>query len=404
MRQLEVVVVGGGLAGLAAAVELVDSGISVTLVESRPKLGGAVHTLPQRDGDPEPSPDNGQHVALGSCTEYVAFLERIGSASSLARLRLKLPVIDSEGRVSSMGYGLLGLLGYRHLSLRERIRILVVLKRISHLNPQDHKDLSFAELLLSLGQQLPEIDRFWEIFMRPALNLPCSEASADLGVFTTKTALLGSRAASDLLMPLAPLGAMHGEAAKRVLDKAGAKVLMRVRATRVHDEGVELADGKSLSADAVIVATQAVECSDLLGEKRLGLGDSPIVSVHLWFDRIVMDSSLAAFIDSPAHWVFDRGRLVGNPPERGQYLTVVSSGVPDLLEVRGKNMVDLIAEELTQRLGKAELIWSRVSREPRATFAGRPGTALYSPLKGQRDLLASLWAASQPDACGFSLA
>jgi uncharacterized protein with NAD-binding domain and iron-sulfur cluster len=80
--------------------------------------------------------------------------------------------------------------------------------------------------------------------------------------------------------------------------------------------------------------------------------------------------------------VFDRGQLTGHEPERGQYLTVVSSGDPDLMDIRGLDLVDLVREELTERLGEARLLWSRVSREPAATFAGRPGTASRRP--GQR--------------------
>lgn len=375
MRQLHLVVIGGGLAGLAAAIELVDSGASVTLVEARPTLGGAVQTLPERDGDPTPPPDNGQHVALGACTEYEAFVERIGAGSSLARMRLRLPVIDAERRVSSIGPGPLGLLGYRHLSWRERLRVARVAQRLGRLEPRELDDRTFAEVLLELGQREREIDRFWDVFIRPALNLPCSEASGTLGVFTVKTALLGERSASDLLMPLAPLGVMHGDAAARALSDAGATVITHARVTRLVDDGVELADGRSLPADAIVIATQAAECAELLREPGPVLGDSPIVSVHLWFDRRIMEPSLAALLDSPAHWVFDRGRLTGHPPERGQYLTVVSSGVPDLMEVRGKELVELIAGELTGRLGQAELLWSRASREPRATFAGRPRTA-----------------------------
>jgi uncharacterized protein with NAD-binding domain and iron-sulfur cluster len=78
-------------------------------------------------------------------------------------------------------------------------------------------------------------------------------------------------------------------------------------------------------------------------------------------------------LDSDAHWIFDRGALTRHAPERGQYLTVVSSGVPELLEVRGRELVDRIAGQLTERLGSAELLWSRVSREPFATIALRPG-------------------------------
>src|SRR5262249_13241382 len=90
---MKVAVVGGGLAGLSAALELVDGGHEVVLHEARPTLGGAVQTLPRREGDPEPPPDNGQHIALGCFTEYVSFLERIGEAGSLRRARLELPVI-----------------------------------------------------------------------------------------------------------------------------------------------------------------------------------------------------------------------------------------------------------------------------------------------------------------------
>ena len=385
MRQLRCVVVGGGLAGLAAALDLVDAGASVTLLESRPTLGGAVQTLPEREGDPDPPPDNGQHVALGACSEYVSFLERVGSGRSLARLRLKLPVIDADRQVSAIGPGPLGLLGYRHLSWRERLRVARVARRIGALEPGELDALTFAELLGELGQQPREIDRFWDVFIRPALNLPCGEASAELGVFTVKTALLGERSASDLLMPLAPLGEMHGEAAARALAEAGATVLTQTRAAAVYDTGVELAEGQAIEADAVVLATQAAECAALLGEEGPTLADSPIVSVHLWFDRPIMEPTLAALLDSPAHWVFDRGRLTSHAPERGQYLTVVSSGVPELMEVRGKEIVELIAGELTGRLGQAELLWSRVSREPRATFAGTPGSAgLRAPTETSR--------------------
>ncbi len=88
---------------------------------------------------------------------------------------------------------------------------------------------------------------------------------------------------------------------------------------------------------------------------------------------------MAALLGSPAHWVFDRGRLTGMPPRRGQYLTVVASGAPDLAATRGRELVHVMAEALTARLGPAEVLWSRVSREPEATFAGRPGTAGRRP-------------------------
>jgi hydroxysqualene dehydroxylase len=198
------------------------------------------------------------------------------------------------------------------------------------------------------------------VFIRPALNLPADEVDAGAGLFTVRTALLGPRRNSDLILPTRPLGWMHGDAAGRVLGE-------RVRL----DSKVESLD--ELAADAIVLAVPPAESARLLGEPAPELEDSPIVSVHLWFDRELLPHPLAALLASDAHWVFDRGALTGHRPERGQYLTVVSSGVPELLEVRGRGLVETIAGQLTGRLGEAELLWSRVSREPYATIALRPG-------------------------------
>ena len=359
-----VAVVGGGLAGLAAALELADGGHEVVIHEARPTLGGAVQTLPEREGDPPPPPDNGQHIALGCFTEYRRFVERIGKGAALRREPLSLPVIDEQARTSFVRPGL-RLLGYSHLPLSSRIRIARVTLRLRGLSPEEHSDETFGDLLRGLGQKQGEIDRFWDVFIRPGLNLPTDEAGADYGIFTVQTALLGGRGAGDLLLPAEPLGAMHGDAAGEALSEAGVDVRLESR--------VETLD--ELDADAVILALPALEAARLLDEEPPALEDSPIVSVHLLFDRPILRHRLAALLDSPAHWVFDRGALTGRaPPEGGQYLTVVSSGAPDLLEVRGRGLVDLMAGALTERVGPAELLWSRVSREPRATFAARPGT------------------------------
>jgi squalene-associated FAD-dependent desaturase len=376
---VKVVVVGGGLAGLAAALELVRTGNEVELLEARPSVGGAVQTLPKREGDPDPPPDNGQHVALGCCTAYLGFLEEVGEVGSLRRERLSLPVIAEDGAVARIEAGAFGLLRYRHLSFGDRIAVARVSRRLARLRPGEHDGETFAALLRRLGQSQAAIDRFWDVFMRPALNLRSEEVSAAPALFTVQTALLGERGASDLLLPLAPLGAMHGEAAARVLTARGAAVRTGARVTALEEGAAVLADGERVEADAIVVALPPAEGARLLGEPAPALEDSPIVSAHLLFDRPLLRFELAALLGSPAHWVFDRGRLTGREPAQGQYLTVVSSGAPELLEVRGRELVTLLAGEVTRRLGPAELLWSRVSREPAATFAARPGTAALRP-------------------------
>jgi hydroxysqualene dehydroxylase len=357
---LKVSVVGGGLAGLAAALDLLDAGVEVTVHEARPTLGGAVQTLPEREDDPKPPPDNGQHIALGCFTEYLRFLDRVGEGGSVLRTRLALPVLDEDAHAAEIKPSLRALLGYAHLPVRDRARLPLTLMRLRAAQSQPNE--TFGALLRRLGETDSSTERFWDVFIRPALNLRTDEVDAGAGLFTVRTALLGPRRNSDLVLPLKPLGWMHGDAARRVLGD-------RVRL----DERVESLD--DLDADAVVVAAPPAESARLLGEPDPGLESSPIVSVHLLFDRPILKTTIAALLGSDAHWVFDRGALTGHQPEGGgQYLTVVSSGVPELMEVRGRELVERIAGQLTERLGYAELRWSRVSREPNATIALRPGT------------------------------
>ena len=356
-----IAVVGGGLAGLAAALDLVDAGQEVTVLEARPTLGGAVQTLPERDGDPDPPPDNGQHIALGCFSEYLSFLERIGEGGSYLRTRLGLPVIDEDGAGATIEPSLPALLRYSHLSLRDRLRLPLTTLRLRSAQSQPNE--TFGQLLRRLGETDESIDCFWDVFVRPALNLRCDEVDADAGLFTVRTALLGPRTNSDLILPIRPLGQMHGDAAGAALETAGATVQTEARVAALDE----------VDADAIVVAVPPRESARLLGEAESVLEDSPIVSVHLWFDRPLLEQPLAALLHSDAHWVFDRGALTGSRPDRGQYLTVVSSGVPELLEIRGRELVEQIAGQLTDRLGSAQLLWSRVSREPYATIALRPG-------------------------------
>jgi squalene-associated FAD-dependent desaturase len=360
-------VVGGGLAGLAAALELVDTGHEVTVYEARPTLGGAVQTLPEREGDPSPPPDNGQHIALGCFTEYLSFLGRIGEGGSYSRRPLVLPVVAPDGRPADVKPSLAALLSYGHLPLRDRVRIPLVIARCRGARAAAGE--TFGALLRRLGASDEAVERFWDVFMRPALNLRSDEVDAEAGLFTVRTALLGPRRNSDLVLPSKPLGWMHGDAAGRVLERDGATVELGARVDELDD----------LDVDAIVVAAPPQESARLLGEPEPQLEHSPIVSVHLLFERRLLEPPLAALLASDAHWVFDRGALTGRQPPRGQYLTVVSSGVPELMEIRGRELIDRIAAQLTERLGDAELLWSRVSREPNATIALRPGTSAFRP-------------------------
>ena len=302
----------------------------------------------------------------------------MGESESYLRKRLALPVISEQKRISSIRPSLTGLLAYEHLSARDRARLVLSIMRLRGAQARELE--TFGELLRRLGTSAECIDRFWDVFIRPALNLRADEVDANAGLFTVRTALLGKRGAADLVLPLKPLGAMHGDAAGRVL---GDRVRLDERVASLDD----------LDADAIVVAVPPRESARLLGEPDPELEDSPIVSVHLWFDRPLLEQPLAALLDSDAHWVFDRGALTSHrPKDGGQYLTVVSSGAPELLEIRGRDLVERIASQLTDRLGAAELLWSRVSREPYATIAMRPGVVRPAVATGRENVVrAGTW-------------
>jgi hypothetical protein len=280
------------------------------------------------------------------------------------RVPLDLPVVDERGRVATIGYGLGPLLRYRHLSLRDRVGIAALVARLPRLAAGRE---TFGEFLRRHGQSQAAIDRFWDVFIRPALNLRTDEADARAAIFTVLTAMRSGRDASDLILPAAPLGDMHGGAARRALEEAGGEVRTDAR----------VADLDEVDADALVVAVPPDEASRLLDESW-GFEPSPIVSVHLLFDRRLLEQH-TALLESRVHWIFDRGKLTGHEPERGQYLTVISSGVPELMELRGRDLVDVIVQEVRDRFGEAELLWSRVSREPEATIALRPGVERPAP-------------------------
>src|SRR5438477_2556495 len=170
---MKAAVVGGGLAGLAAALDLVDAGDEVTLYEARPTLGGAVQTLPEREGDPPPPPDNGQHIALGCFTEYLGFLDRIGEGRSYSRRPLTLPVIGEDASVAAISRSPLSILRYGHLPVRERLAVVRTLLALRRSEAVDEE--TFGALLRRLGASEVQIDCFWDVFVRPALNLRSDE-------------------------------------------------------------------------------------------------------------------------------------------------------------------------------------------------------------------------------------
>lgn len=409
-----VAVVGGGLAGLAAALECADLGARVTLLERRRRLGGLTWSF-EHNGL---TVDNGQHVYLACCSAYLAFLARIGAEGDVEPARpLDVPVVAPGPRPGAppvvgrlrrrnlpVPLHLAGaLLAYPHISAADRLmlgRALLGLARLDLDDPRLDRQ-SFGEWLAARGQSSRAVAAVWDLITVPTVNLPAAEASLATAAMVFKTGLLSSPGAADIGWSRVPLGRLHGHHAGAALERAGVAVErgVRVRAIRPEPEAGawEVAlDGGPLAADLVVCALPHEEAAAVLpaatvaGQDRwVDLGSSGIVDVHLVYDRPVMIEDLIAGHRSPIQWVFDRSVSSGlRPSGRGtseggrQYLAVSLSAADGLLGARPDDLVATTAAEITRLLPasrEARVVDSLVTKERRATFRAAPGSNALRP-------------------------
>jgi squalene-associated FAD-dependent desaturase len=403
-----VVVIGGGLAGITAAIELREAGLGVTLLEARPRLGGATSSF-TRDGL---TVDTGQHVFLRCCTSYQDLLATLGMTGSVTlQDRFDVTVLSPGGQARLRRSGLpaplhLGraLLGYKFLALPERLRVGRAALALRGLDPaQPALDTQrLGEWLSARGQNANARRNLWDLFIVSSLNIDGDDASLALAATVLKTALLEGNSAADIGVPRVPLGELHGGAAARVLDRLGARVRMgtkaaaverdpaggfRVRVTPGADAGPGDAGGEVIGADGVILAVPAAQAAGLAraagvaGARWDELGTSPIVNVHVVYDRQVTRLPFAAAVDSPVQWVFDKTRTSGLQGG-GQYLAISLSAADTYVDTPvaalRERFLPALAELFPAAAG-ANVTDFFVTRERRATFRQAPGCGALRP-------------------------
>jgi squalene-associated FAD-dependent desaturase len=405
-----VVVIGGGLAGITAAVTLRDNGIRVTLLEARPWLGGATCSF-SRGGL---TIDNGQHVFLRCCTSYRELLARLGVTSSVTlQDRFDVTVLSPDGQARLRRNRLPGplhfggaLARYRFLSVPERLavtRAAIAMRATDPRRPGLDK-VRLGDWLSARGQGENARRRLWDLFIVSTLNIGGDEASVPLAATVLKTALLGSASAADIGVPAVPLGALHGRAAESLLGRLGADVRLGAKAVSVErDPGggfrVEVASsadggdgrirggGSVITADGVVLAVPAAPAAQLAGAAGIAgatgwadLGWSPIVNVHVIYDRRVTRLPFAAAVDSPVQWVFDKTRQAGL--STGQYLAVSLSAADSYVDAPVAALREQFLpalEQLFPAAGGTRVTDFFVTRERRATFRQVPGSAALRP-------------------------
>lgn len=411
----DVVVVGGGLAGIAAALRSADAGKRVTLLESRPRLGGAAFSFKRG----ELTIDNGQHVFLRCCAAYRWLLDRLGATGkTVLQPRLDIPVLRPDGvtarlqrtpGVPAPAHLTAALARYRLLSPGERLAAVRGALALRLLDPADPEldEQTLGHFLRRHGQPPAVIDALWGIVAVATLNIAPDDASLALAAKVFRTGLLDSAPAADVGYADAPLGALHGTAARRALETSGVEVLTGQRVEAV-EAGPKLqvrdrSGTRMLAPEHVVLAVPprvAFQVAPALSDTAVAgankLRTSPIVNVHVVYDRTVTDLDFAAAVGCPVQWIFDRTRSSGlhdrNP--RAQYLAVTVSAADEVIDTPSPELRDRFVQELARLLPRARqaaVLDSFVTRERHATFRQAAGTARLRP--GPRSGLDGVWLA-----------
>ncbi len=405
-RSPSVAIVGGGLAGMAAAVAAVERGVCVELFEAAPRLGGRAGSM--LDTTTGQRIDYCQHVAMGCCRSFLDFCRRTGIDDCFDRstiLHFIAPDAAQHDFTPSRWlpaplHLLPGLMNLKYLTLGERcgiVRALITLmrqkeQRTTHANALTGGERTVGAWLKRHRQSERAIDQFWSVVLVSALGETVDHASLPAARQVFREGFLGSRDASDLLLPRWPLGdILHDRVGKRLIDR-GVKVHLATPVHHIdvwpnHPPVLILADGTRRVFDFAIVAVPWRNVRDMFANAALAafpalagveqIEPAAITAVHLWFDRPVTALAHAVLVGRRSQWAFTR--LDGAGQQHVQVVISASHRLPRLGhdELLGEVRRELEAIWPTAR--DARLLHGRVIAQPTAIFSMTPEVERFRP-------------------------
>ena len=415
----DVIVVGGGFAGLSAASALAARGARVLVADARPQLGGRATAF--RDRHTGELVDNGQHVLFGCYRETLEFLRLVGAADRVrAQPALQLVCYDEKGERSVLRcpplpaplHLLAGVLRWRPIPWRDRLNALRLGGAIQKARRQlktarsvsVEPGLTVQQWLDRHGQGRTLQEWLWHPLAVAALNQLPGDAAADAFVRVLADMFAPDPSAAAVVLPVRPLHEMYAEPARDFIVRRGGDVrvsaLARVQVADGRVESVEVR-GERLTAGAVIAAVPWFGLRSLFGAApppelqsivaAAGrMAAMPIVTVNLWYDRPVMQETFAGLPGRTMQWVFDKRLAFG---ESASHLSLVSSGATDIVAKTNEELSALAAREVESSLPGARGLWpirATVVREKQATFSLAPG---QPPRPGPVTPLANLFLA-----------
>lgn len=392
----DVVIIGGGLGGLAAAVELASNGVRVMLVEQAPRLGGRCYSyVDKKTGD---IVDNGQHVLLGVYKHTLRYLETVGTRSSLrAQKSLSLPLYHPVKGLTELKIRLLprpfhltvGMLQFKALTLNERQQLLKVgfaLRRWDHALERELASLTVDQWLTRLHQGAAALACIWHPLAISIMNEIPDRASALLFARSLKAAFLGKKSDSSMLIPMIGQSELYVNGAEEFLRRHGARIIVNSEVETIEigerrARGVRLKDGTRYPAEFVISAVpyfglRKIVPKDYRSIAPFDVGErfdsSPIVSIHCWFDADADELEFCGLIGRHVQWLFNRRRIMGDTKQRPAYLSAVISGAHDIVDLPKSEILRVVLDDVKRVLpgcNASTLVHSVIIKEKRATFS-----------------------------------
>ncbi len=402
----EVVIIGGGVAGLAAAVELTSVGISTILIEQKSYLGGRVHSFIHPETGDEV--DNGQHIMMGCYHSTIKFLTTINALSKIS-IQPKLEICFqhaekeksylSANKLPAPFHILVGLLKLKSIPFFERLLLLRVGVELLLVNSENKKlrSLTVAQWLDELYQSEKAKKYLWDIIAIGALNNSTEKITASLFVKVLQEAFLGSNKNSSIILPLQGLSSVFVENAITFIEKNGGKILLNTSVSNIHIENVRvksvtLNSGETIIPKAVISTVPYFDFPKMFSSETLEKypslqysqhhTSSPIITIHLWFDTHFFDEEFVALLDSPLHWIFNKTKIYTTKHHSLMYLAIVISGAEEFVSSSKEELLEMTISELRKfypHSSNAKLIHFLIIKEKRATFSPFVGVEKVRP-------------------------
>lgn len=386
---MTVAIIGGGYAGMAAAVALAGRGMPVTVFEAAAVLGGRARRVSVRDT----ALDNGLHILIGAYSETLRLVEQVAPGRDHflrtpldlrihGRFRLRAPAWPAPLHL------LAALLAARGLTPGDKFAAARFIRAMKACEYRLARDGTVAALLAEHRQPVVLIDYLWAPLCVAALNTPIARASAQVFLHVLRDSLGAGRAASDLLLARVDLSALFPEPAANYVRARGGTVELNAPVDRILPDGTDgggfmvQVRGTARRFGRVICAVAPHRAAGLLAEMPAlaaarqqieALQYEPIHSIWLQFDgRVRLPAPMIGLGGSPAQWLFDRERLCG---QRGLIGAVISASEAHVGESHAA-LAQRICADLAAQFGPLPpLAWHQVIAEKRATFSCTPDLA-----------------------------